>query len=131
MRRIIHHQRTAFKNLRREKKRLKKLCPMIRHLEQELNKISAEEAAKILIDEFNLGLGTIKFINSGTEITIDEIYSICKDKNIDANKVSPISFPGGPPNNSAKEFKGSLLTLLFDRIMYEYYVTGAYADLVK
>ena len=129
MRRITKYRRAALKKLRRERK--KNPCPMIRNLEQELNGISADEAAKILIEEFNLGMGTIKFINSGTEITIDEIYSICKDKNIDAHKVSPISFPGGPPNDSAKEFKGSLLTLLFDRIMYEYCVTGAFADLVQ
>jgi hypothetical protein len=122
------HQRAKLKRLRREKKR--KLCPMIQHLEQELKGIGAEEAAQILINDFNLGLGTIKFVNSGTEITLDEVHQICKDKNIDARQVSPILFWGGSPNDSAREFKGSLLTLLFDRIMYEYCVTGAFADLV-
>lgn len=103
---------------------------MIRRLNQELGEISAEEAIIILIDDFNLGLGTVRFSKTNTEYTISGLQNMCKGQKIAATAVSPIFFAGGPPNDTARIFKGSLLTLLFDRIMYEYCVTGAFADLV-
>jgi hypothetical protein len=121
--------RSKHKRERRERKRLKKLCPMIAHLEKELGEATAEEAALLLIQEFNLEKAEVEF-PSGRVIRIQEILDSVRKNTMSAKMVSPIKFWGGPPNRAAQHFQGSLLTMLFDRILYMNSINGEYSDLV-
>lgn len=122
-------QREQRKRDRREKKRVKRLCPMFSHLEREFDNVTASEVAQLLLNEFNMDKAVIEF-SSGRKLTLIEILDTVNDNNIDARSVSPIKFWGGPPNGEAKQFTGSLLTMLFDQILYNHALDGSYAELV-
>ena len=122
-------ERAKLKKKRRERKRCKKLCPMITNLERELGQVTAEEAAQILCEEFNFGKAEVTFA-SGRAIDIEHIRATVAGHPVSAQDVGPLRFWGGPPNGEARLFLGTLLTFLFDRIMYHNIISGAYADLV-
>jgi hypothetical protein len=123
-------RQAALKKQRRNQKLLQKRCPMISNLNRTLGKISASDAARTLIDEFNLANGHVRF-PSGRETTISQIWELCKDHTIAASEVGPLFFWGGPPNNAARQFQGTLLTVLCDRILYIHFLQGGYADLIS
>jgi len=115
---------------RGQKLRKKYTCPMIASLEKAFNYASAEDVVQILMNEFYLNWSEITF-GSGRKMTLEDISKVVKNQNISAASISPITFDGGPPNMPVTQFSGSLLTMLFDRIMYQNTFNGKYADLVN
>lgn len=127
--RFAKAEREQRKREKRARKLEKKLCPMIIHLEREFGEATAEDVANLLITEFNLDAAEVEF-NSGRKMTVLQILGVVSDHTVSASCISPIKFWGGPPNGEARRFSGSLLTMLFDRIMYLNAIDGRYADLV-
>ena len=125
----MKEHRAALKRARRERKLLKKRSPMITHLERELGDLSAVDAVNILCEEFNFGQAQVKFL-SGRETTVNNLKAIIAGHNMGAELVGPLMFFGGPPNNAATLYQGSLFTMVMDKILYEYSINGSYADLV-
>ncbi len=122
-------ERERRKRDKRARKLAKKLCPMIIHLEREFGDAPAADVAELLMTEFNLGKAEVEF-GSGRKMNVEQILGVVSDHTVSARLISPIKFWGGPPNTEARRFTGSLLTMLFDRIMYLNAIDGSYAELV-
>ena len=111
-------------------KRKMKGCSWIYHLEREFRKLSAIEAVDMLVDEFKFGSSTVRFL-SGNAYSIEGVRDTIKGHTVDAESVGPLYFWGGPPDTMARQYTGTLLTVLMDRVMFQHTVNGSYADLIS
>lgn len=100
-----------------------------RKLQRELEEMSAREIASLIESEFGLGKTSFRFDLTGRTSTPKKIRKHKSSGHIGAREISPIVFWGGPPGRQ-RHFKGSLLTWLYDLILYHYATHGEYAEMV-
>lgn len=98
-------------------------------LRQELDNMSAYEAAEIISNEFGDGDTVFYFTLTGRPSCAKVIMNNKDSHRVLAEEISPIRFLGGPPNNRTWH-KGTLLTWVCDLVLYAWAQTGAYAEMV-
>jgi hypothetical protein len=99
------------------------------NLRNELGEISAKDAADLLCTDFNRGDTIVTYLLTKTTTTARNIKKKVGSTTISADDVSPIVFWGGPPGNK-RYYKGTLLTMLCDAILYDWATIGSYSELV-
>ena len=104
---------------------------MDKYLHENLCELSVQEALTILLHEFDAGSTSIMFKGTHRIVLLNALVREYADiKGVLASQISPISFRGGPPGFE-DYYSGTLLTLLCDRILNAWYLTGQYEDLVE
>lgn len=99
---------------------------LLRHLRG----MTFEDTLSLLFDEFNDTCVVVTWVYNKQTMSLGNLAKIRQYHGMDAECVGPIEFWGGPPTKR-QHFKGSLLTLLCDRILYCWSVNGEYCNLVQ
>jgi hypothetical protein len=99
-------------------------------LQEEFAGMSASEAVDLLCTEFDAGDTNITFLKTGNRSEIRAFLTATYLDALLASDIGPIEFWGGPPKNR-KYFSGSLLTYLFDQILFSWVLHGHYSELVQ
>lgn|SRR5574340_1162490 len=101
----------------------------MKSMEKEFGEISASEAIMLLCEEFGFNQTPFTFVNTSRRLTLESLKGAVSMGKIAAYSVGPIEFYGGPPGNR-HYYIGSLLTMLYDAILYSWKTTGQYSELV-
>jgi hypothetical protein len=100
-----------------------------KYLLENLSQTTAYEAIELLCQEFGLGRSVISFLQTKNRAELRTFLTATYLDSMLASDIGPIEFWGGPP--AGRRFlRGSLLTYLFDVILFNWAVGGNYADLV-
>ena len=95
----------------------------------EFSEMTACEAGQLMEDEFGEGKVAFTYPLTGRTATGFDIIKQKGSNLILATDVSPIMFYGGPPGKRML-FRGSLLTMLLDRVLYKWVTHNEYSELV-
>ncbi len=101
----------------------------MRNMEKEFGEISAGEAIMLLCEEFGYSQTPFTFVTTSRRVTLQTLKNASCMGKIAAYSVGPIEFYGGPPGKR-QYYVGSLLTMLYDAILYSWKTTGQYEELV-
>lgn len=99
------------------------------HIKSYLEGCTAADAINLLCEEFNKGQTTIVFLRSDLR---REIKSFLIDSNLHLlapEDLGPIEFWGGPPTKRG-HYKGTLMTMLCDAVLYSHAMYGYYEEMV-
>jgi hypothetical protein len=96
---------------------------------QELEGLSAKEAAEIIMNEFGAGEDVFYFALTGKPSCANLIYKNKDAHRVLAEEVSPIRFLGGPPNKK-QWYRGTLLTWVCDLVLNAWVKDGSYVEMV-
>jgi hypothetical protein len=99
------------------------------NLTRELSELSARDVGQLMEDEFGQGAVIFTYPLTGRTSCANDVVKQAGSHTILASEVSPISFYGGPPGKR-QLFRGSLLTLAMDRILYNWTTKNLYTELV-
>jgi hypothetical protein len=103
--------------------------PIDSHLYTELGDTTAKEAVELLCNEFNLGRSWITFELNQNRVELKTFLGVTTMAGIRASDVGPIKFWGGPPQGRGLT-SGTLLTYLFDAILYNHVLFGHYSEFI-
>lgn len=99
------------------------------NLQVEFSELTAREVGQLMEDEFGQGNVTFTYPLTGRTSNPNKVVVQAGSNTILASEVSPITFYGGPPGNKSL-YRGSLLTMLLDRVLYSWITKNEYSELV-
>jgi hypothetical protein len=100
------------------------------HIKKYIEGCSAYDAINLLCEEFGKGQSTITFLLSGQRREIRSFLTAQHLAALQPDDLGPIEFWGGPPNKRAS-YKGTILTMLCDAVLYSFALHGYYAEMVQ